>query len=108
MIEAALRLCRAVGLPELWKREAGVELPKASTLLELEDTTRGLVVRLIHRVHHSKQRLEEAADALCDLMAAMGRDVRFREVGHAPNMGGWQAVLRLSPSIGRPVPAMVR
>lgn len=110
-IAAAVRLCAAVGLPELWTRPADAAAKvetKAPTLIEIDETPRGLVIRLIHRVAHSRHRLEAAADALSDILAAMGREVRFREVGHAPKLGGWQASLRVSPAIARTGPAMVR
>jgi len=104
VIKAALRFCAAVGLPELWERPKNPDAKittKAPTLLELEQSERGLVIRLIHRVAHSKHRLEEAAEAMSDLLSAIGRDVRFREIGHAPNLGGWQATLRIAPALGR-------
>lgn len=104
VITAALKLCSLVGLPELFSPDS-----KAPTLLQLEETARGVVLRLIHRKHGSKAIVDGAAEALTELLTAFGRRVSFREIMHAPNMGGWMAVLRVAPSLGRNTAyAMVR
>lgn len=103
-IAAALTLCREVGLPDLW--EANTEAPRSVTLLQLDQTVRGLVVRLIHRKHGCEDRLNKAADALADLIEILGGRVSFRDMTHAPNMGGWRVNLRVAPFTAAPALAL--
>lgn len=110
MIAGALKLCAAVGLPELYAFDPSVDPKsiKAATLLELDEGPRGLTVRLIHRQAMSRHRVEAASDAMVEILEAAGRRVSFRDIVHAPNMGGWRADLRVAPSVAAPRSAKAR
>lgn len=105
-IAAAIKLCGEVGLPDLWQPSLE-PAPKGVTLLELDQTSRGLVVRLTHRKHGCEDRLKKAGDALADLIEILGGKVSFRDITHAPNMGGWRVNLRVSPFAAAPARALM-
>lgn len=89
-LSALVRFLDAVGLPELL--EPGVTISKAPTLLRVHETSRGPAVELWHRAPRSKERVVQAADAIADLMRALGRRVAYRDVMPAPGVG-WRASL---------------
>lgn len=89
-LDAALRFLNAVGVPAL--DAPGV---KAATVIGYTDDRIGQTLRLTHK--GSLERLNRAVDALVDLLAAVGRDVRFRELMTTANIGVHRASLRLAP-----------